>query len=321
MSYPIIEQYLDKIFSGNDLTEEEIYSLLDLPSVELRRAAAEVHARFTPHKFDSCSIINARSGLCSENCKWCAQSRHYTTGCDTYSIVDHKECLETARLNKEHGIGRFSLVASGRSVSGTSLDKMCAMLKEIKDGIGINTCASMGLLSKEDMTKLHDAGVMRYHCNLETAPSFFPTLCSTHTYDDKLRTIRYAHELGMDVCCGGIIGMGETKKQRAEFAIAIRRAKPVSIPINILSPIPGTPLEDTPLISEDEVIDTVAIFRLAHPHTVLRFAGGRKRLSKEAQLECMKVGINGAIVGDMLTTIGNSVAEDRALTTLAGYEF
>jgi len=317
----IVESYLDKIFSGDELTESEVYSLLDLPSACLREAAAKVHRHFSSRKFDSCSIINARSGLCSENCKWCAQSRHYATGCDTYSMVDHDECIEAARLNKEHGIGRFSLVASGRSVSGTAMDNMCLMLSDIKNKIGISTCASMGLLGMDDMKKLYDAGVRRYHCNLETAPSFFPSLCSTHTYDDKLRTIEYAHRLGMEVCSGGIIGMGESRRQRAEFALALRAARPVSIPINILSPIAGTPLADTPLISEDEVIDTVAIFRLTHPRTALRFAGGRKRLSHEAQLECLKVGINGAIVGDMLTTIGNSVAEDRALTQEAGYEF
>lgn len=179
----------------------------------------------------------------------------------------------------------------------------------------------MGLLSYEDMKKLHDAGVHRYHCNLETAPSYFPTLCSTHTYDDKLNTINHAHKLGMEVCSGGIIGMGESRRQRAEFALALRRVRPVSIPINVLNPIPGTPLGDTPLISEDEVIDTVALFRLVHPHVVLRFAGGRKRLSHETQLECIRVGINGAIVGDMLTTIGNSVAEDKNLAKQVGFEF
>lgn len=319
--FPILESYLDKILAGSDLTDDEVYSLLELPSAELREAAARIHERFSSRKFDSCSIINARSGLCSENCKWCAQSRHYTTGCDSYALVDHDECVEAAAINKQHGIGRFSLVASGRRVSGAALDKMCLMIGDISSRVGIKVCASMGLLSYEDMKKLHDAGVQRYHCNLETAPSYFPTLCSTHTYDDKLSTIEYAHKLGMEVCSGGIIGMGESSRQRAEFALALRRVRPASIPINVLNPIPGTPLADTPLIPEDEVIDTVALFRLVHPHVVLRFAGGRKRLSHEAQLECIRVGINGAIVGDMLTTIGNSVAEDKRLAHHAGFEF
>ncbi len=161
----------------------------------------------------------------------------------------------------------------------------------------------------------------RYHCNLETAPSLFPTLCSTHTIADKLATIEAAREIGFEICSGGIIGMGETHRQRAEFAIALRAARPDSIPVNILSPIPGTPLAGTPPISDDAILDTVAIFRFAHPRVVLRFAGGRKRLSREVQLEAMRVGINGGIVGDLLTTIGSSVAADRVLAAEAGYEF
>ncbi len=317
----LLSTYLSRILDGGQLDEAEVYSLLDMPSDELRDAAAQVTARFMPRQFDSCSIINARSGLCSENCKWCAQSAHYTTGCDNYPMVPYDECMEAARLNHEGGVRRFSLVASGKAVRGKALATMCGMMADIKERTGLYTCASLGLLGREEMQQLRDAGVQRYHCNLETAPSHFVTLCTTHTYEDKLRTIEYAHELGMAVCSGGIIGMGETPRQRAEFALALRRARPHSIPINILAPIPGTPLEGTPLISDDEIFDTVAIFRLTHPTTPLRFAGGRKRLSREAQLECMRIGINGAIVGDLLTTIGSSVAQDRALASDAGYEF
>lgn len=318
---PNITVLKDKVLAGGELSEEEIYSLCDADSRELRDAAAEVTARFCPRRFDSCSIINARSGKCSENCKWCAQSAHYSTGCHSYPMVDHDECMHAARMNHSQGVRRFSLVASGRSVKGEALKQMTAVLKEIKDEVGISTCASLGLLDADGMKQLYDSGVRRYHCNLETAPSHFATLCTTHTIEDKLRTIGYAHDLGMEVCSGGIIGMGETKRQRAEFAITLRRANPASIPVNILSPIPGTPLENTPLISDDEILDAIAIFRLAHPHVTLRFAGGRARLSREVQLEAMRIGINGATVGDLLTTIGSTVEEDKALTRDAGYEF
>lgn len=311
----------EKVLEGGELSEEEIYSLCDVPSDELRDAAAEVTARFIPRRFDSCSIINARSGKCSENCKWCAQSAHYSTGCDTYPMVDHDECMEAARLNHSQGVGRFSLVASGRSAKGDALRQIAGVLSEIKREVGITTCASLGLLNAEEMKQVYDAGVRRYHCNLETAPSYFSTLCTTHTIDDKLRTIGHAHDLGMDVCSGGIIGMGETKRQRAEFALALRMARPVSIPINILIPIPGTPLGGSPLISDDEILDAVAIFRLVHPKVILRFAGGRARLRREVQLEAMRIGISGAIVGDLLTTIGNRVNQDKALAKDAGLEF
>lgn len=316
-----IKTLKEKILAGGELSDSEIYSLCDAGSHELREAAAEITARFCPRKFDSCSIINARSGKCSENCKWCAQSAHYATGCDTYPMVPRHQCLEAARLNHTQGVGRFSLVASGRAVKGEALGSIASMLREIKDTVGISTCASLGLLDADAMKQLYDAGVRRYHCNLETAPSHFATLCTTHTIEDKLRTIGHAHDLGMDVCSGGIIGMGETKRQRAEFAITLRRARPVSIPINILAPIPGTPLQDTPPISDDEILDTIAIFRMAHPRTTLRFAGGRARLGRDVQLEAMRIGINGAIVGDLLTTIGFNVAQDRELTRDAGYEF
>ncbi|MDE6301054.1 MAG: biotin synthase BioB [Muribaculaceae bacterium] len=314
-----IHEATERILAGGALTDDEVMALPEVPSALLRDAAAKVTAALMPRRFDSCSIINARSGKCSENCKWCAQSAHYSTGCQEYPMVPHDECMEAARLNHEAGVQRFSLVASGRSVRGKALEKITGMLREIRDKVGITTCASLGLLDAEEMRQLYDSGVRRYHCNLETAPSHFATLCTTHTVEDKLRTIGHAHALGMEVCSGGIIGMGESMRQRAEFAVTLRRARPVSIPLNILSPIPGTPLEKTALISDDEILDTVAIMRLAHPHTVLRFAGGRARLSRDMQLECMRIGITGAIVGDLLTTIASSVAQDRDMVARAGY--
>lgn len=179
----------------------------------------------------------------------------------------------------------------------------------------------MGLLSRESLSKLRHAGITRYHCNLETAPSFFPTLCSTHSQEQKLATIAMAREEGMEICSGGIIGMGETRRQRVELALTLRDIRPVSIPINILCPIPGTPLQDAAPLSEDEIITAVAIFRLINPHVTLRFAGGRASLSREGQLRAMRAGVNGAIMGDMLTTVGSTIAEDLSLVADAGMTF
>ncbi len=317
----VITDLKEKVLAGGSLTDDELYSLLDVPSADLREAAAEVTAALSPRRFDSCSIVNARSGRCSENCKWCAQSAHYHTGCDTYPLIDESHCMAMARHNASHGVMRFSLVASGRSVKGEALQKMASMLRRAKDETGISTCASMGLLTADELQTLWDAGVRRYHCNLETAPSHFATLCTTHTVDDKLATIEAARRIGFEVCSGGIIGMGEIARQRAEFAITLRRARPASIPINILSPIPGTPLADTPPISDDEILDTIAIFRLAHPTVTLRFAGGRARLSSDVQQQAMRIGINGGLVGDMLTTVGSKIDDDIAAVERAGYEF
>lgn len=312
----------DKILSGGMISESEAYSLLDASGNEqLYDAAAKVTAALCPKEFDSCSIINVRSGRCPENCRWCAQSAHYSTGCEEHGVTPREECIEAARANHQAGIRRFSLVASGRAVRGKDLDEMCGIVRGIQSEVGIYTCASMGLLDKDGLQKLWDSGVRRYHCNLETAPSHFPELCTTHTIDDKIATIECARQVGMEICSGGIIGMGETARQRVEFALTLRKIDPVSIPINILCPIPGTPLEKAKPLSDTEILDTIAIFRLIHPSRQLRFAGGRTRLTRDLQLKALRIGINGGIVGDLLTTIGSKVAQDRKLVTEAGYKF
>ncbi|MDE6540906.1 MAG: biotin synthase BioB [Muribaculaceae bacterium] len=325
MSAETVATLRERVLAGGQITADEAYALAGISDPEgrraLRDAAADVTARFAPRKFDSCSIVNARSGRCSENCKWCAQSAHWNTGCDTYDIISEDDCMRAARHNARSGVHRFSLVASGRAVRGEALRKVAGMLRRAADETGIFTCASLGLLDRDELQQLWDAGVRRYHCNLEAAPSYFEKLCTTHTVDDKLATIRAAREIGFEVCSGGIIGMGETAMQRAELALKLREACPHSIPVNVLCPIPGTPLADTPPISADEVIDTIAVFRMVHPTVEIRFAGGRARLTREEQLEAMRVGVNGGVVGDLLTTVGSTIDEDKRLVHGAGYEF
>jgi len=317
-----INDLRDKVLAGQMITDEEAYALADVADRRaLRDAAAEITRRYCTLEFDSCSIVNARSGRCSENCKWCAQSAHYHTSCEEYALVDRDECMTTARYNASKGVHRLSLVASGRKMTGEALTHVCDLLREVGEETGMSTCASLGLIGEEELLRLWDAGVRRYHCNLETAPSHFVTLCTTHTIEDKIATIAAARKVGMEICSGGIIGMGETRRQRAEFALKLREAHPDSIPVNVLIPIPGTPLADQEPITEDEVIDTVALFRFVHPRVQLRFAGGRQRLSREAKLECMRVGINGGITGDMLTTCGATIDSDRRLVNDAGMKF
>lgn len=310
--------------AGGEITPAEAYSIAENIKelrAELREAAAEITTKFCPRVFDSCSIINARAGKCPENCKWCAQSAHHKTDINTYPLIGREECMRVAEHNRQCGVRRFSLVTSGRAVSGKDLERVCGYYSELSDKGGIFLCASLGLLSRGELQRLWDSGVRRYHCNLETAPSYFGELCTTHTIEDKINTIQNAREIGFEICSGGIIGMGETLAQRVELALTLLRVKPHSIPINILCPIKGTPLEKSAPLSNDEVLDTIALFRLIHPHTTLRFAGGRSSLDRGTQLEAIRVGMNGGVVGDLLTTIGSNVRQDKDLIAEAGYEF
>lgn len=319
-----IEFQKKKILSGEDITADEALALADIAAdnrEELYEAACEITRRLCSDDFDSCSIINARSGKCPENCKWCAQSAHHKTDIDVYPLVSREECMRVADHNRRQGIKRFSLVTSGRAMRGADLDTVCSYYREMRDIGGLQLCASMGLLDREELQKLYDAGVTRYHCNLEAAPSFFGTLCSTHTIEDKIRTIELAREVGMEICSGGIIGMGESLRQRVELALELRRVSPRSIPVNILCPIPGTPLENMAPLSYEEVLDTIALFRFVHPRVHIRFAGGRARLSRDTQLKALQIGMNGGIVGDLLTTVGSTVAQDKPLIESAGYRF
>ncbi|MCM1028380.1 MAG: biotin synthase BioB [Pseudoflavonifractor sp.] len=319
-----INSIKEKILLGHDITAEEAYALAELPESKLPalwKAAAEITKAFMPRQFDTCSIVNARSGRCPEDCKWCAQSAHYTTGAEIYPLIPLDKCAEAASISRREGITRFSLVTSGRALRGKEFQKACSHISHIAAQGSLKLCASMGLLSLDELKMLKQAGITRYHCNLETSPSHFSTLCSTHTQDQKLVTIAKAREAGLEICSGGIIGMGETPRQRVELALALRNIKPVSIPINILCPIPGTPLQHMDPLTEDEIITAVAIFRLIHPKATLRFAGGRASLSREGQLRAIRAGINGAIMGDMLTTVGSTVEADRILVSDAGMTF
>lgn len=319
-----IETLKERVLAGGAVTADEAYRLADEAAgcrEELYAAAAEVTKKFCSPVFDSCSIVNARSGKCPENCKWCAQSAHYRTGADVYPLISEEECMRHADMSRRHGIHRFSMVTSGRKMAGRELDEACGHVRALAAKEGLELCASMGLLDKDDLRRLQEAGVTRYHCNLEAEPEYFGTLCTTHTVEDKVKTLQAARELGMDVCSGGIIGMGENMRQRVGLALELRRISPVSIPINILCPIPGTPLEKAAPLADEEVLDTIAIFRLIHPAVTLRFAGGRASLSRDTQLRAIRIGMNGAIVGDLLTTVGSTVAADRELVAEAGMKF
>lgn len=285
---------------------------------ELCDLAGELRNHFTGDDFDTCSIINARSGKCSEDCKWCSQSKFYATKADVYPLIGVDEALDAAHNNASKGVRRFSLVTSGRKVTLAEMPKVKAIYTALRENVKIELCASMGLLNGEEMAELWSCGVRRYHCNIETSASYFPMLCSTHTMEEKLQTIRHAKALGMDVCSGGIIGMGETMRDRIEMAYLLRNEGVCSIPLNVLNPIEGTPLAENKPLSADEVLRSFAMFRIMNPDVRIRFAGGRKLIAGIVE-ELMRSGADAAIVGDMLTTVGSAIEQDMKLFQKMGY--
>lgn len=315
-----LPRLMEEIVAGRRLSYEEALELLEGSCSDgLLWLGNKLRETFKGNKFDTCSILNARSGRCSEDCKWCSQSAHHRSEVDIYPLVSKEQALKAAKHNAERGIRRFSLVTSGRTMNSSAIERSAEMYRAIGDEYNIELCASMGLLNREQLQSLYDSGVRRYHCNLETAPSFFPNLCSTHTIEEKIATIKHAQEMGMEVCSGGILGMGESMEHRVELAITLRELGIRSIPLNLLNPIEGTKLENQPLLEDDEVLRSVAIFRILNPDADIRLAGGRI-LYKHLERSLLRGGVSASIMGDMLTTSGAKIDEDRELFLSEGFE-
>lgn len=314
-----IDTLVSEIINGKALTYQEGIELLNYPNKEeLYKGANTIRLHFCGTRIDLCSITNARSGRCSENCKWCSQSAHHSTSIEEYDLIEKNKAVDEALESAKNGVHRHSMVTSGRTVSNKTLDSLLEVYKEIRSKSDIALCASMGLVTKEQLQKMKDHDITHYHCNIETAPSFFPEVCNTHTMDEKLEVIRMAQSLGIKVCSGGIIGMGESMEQRVEMACTLRDLGIMSIPINILMQIEGTPMANNNDLSEEEILTTIAIFRYINPKANLRFAGGRLKI-KHFQHKALLAGINSALTGNYLTTIGSNTADDIKDFTASGF--
>ena len=267
-------------------------------------------------KIETCSIFNARSGKCSEDCQWCAQSKFSKCDVDSYPIAEHKKMVDEGLLNDSLKIDRYSLVTSGRSLSLKYTKEICSVYRELKENSNLKLCASCGLMDRERLSMLYDAGVSRYHCNIETSPRMFPKLVSSHTMKDKIETIKIAQSLGMSVCSGGIIGMGETMNDRKEMANILYDLQVDSIPLNLLMRIKGTPLVENSslagVFTDDELLETFQMFIETNPQAKVRLCAGRARV-QHLLPKLFDMGLKAIMTGNFLTIKGFSKKEDMKM--------
>ena len=301
--------------NNKEYTKEELLDLYEKPLEELIELSHEVTIENFDNKVEACSIISAKTGACSENCKYCAQSKHNHAEIECHPLLDVETVKKAALSAKENGATRFCIVTSGRVPTGSDFEKILEMIKEVASIDGIHCCASLGLLSEEQVKQIKEAGVERYNHNINTSEHYHNHICTTHNFEDRVNTVKMVKKYGMEACCGVIIGMGESREDRIEMALSLRQLNPKTVPINFLNPIKGTPLEDyEDKISEEEILKTICIFRLALPKSLLRYAGGRTtRLSKYNQKLGIIAGINSLLVGNYLTTTGSKSEEDKEM--------
>lgn len=303
-----------KVLDHYEITVEEALDILhtsDADTMLVLALADKIRQHFNGNSVDFCAIVNARSGKCSENCKFCAQSSHYETGVIEYPFMETSDIVNAAQKAKEAGAIRFSIVTSGRNTTNPhEFEQILSTLQRIKEEVQIEVCCSLGLLSYEQAIQLKQVGVTRYHSNIETAPSNFPNICSTHHYEDKLSTIENAQKAGIRVCSGGIINLNESLEQRVEMAFELKRLGIDSVPLNILNPIHNTPFEKILPLKPLEILRTFAMFRFVLPNAQIRTAGGREVNLRSLQPYVLTGGLNGIMIGNYLTTEGRDPKED-----------
>ena len=298
-----------------EITKEEALNIYkNEPTEILCQCALEITKSECSVKAELCSVINAKQGKCSENCKFCAQSAHWQTGVKEYGLLSEEQLFEAAKKAKEAGAVRFSIVTSGRGQSkADDFDNICKALSRIKKELKIEVCASLGILTLEQAKALRAAGVTRFHSNLETSGSHFPDICTSHTYEDKFSTIKNAQAAGLRVCSGGIFGLNETPEQRVEMAFTLKELGIDSVPLNLLTPIPGTPFESNKPLPPLEILRAFATFRFILPKAQIRTAGGREVNLRDLQSMALNGGASGIMIGGYLTTAGRGTERDMQM--------
>ena len=302
-------------------TKTEVLSLFELPFNELMFHAQTAHRQhFDPSEVQASTLMSIKTGACPEDCKYCPQSVRYDTGLEREALVALDDVLAAAEAARQGGATRFCMGAAWRQPKDRDLDAVIAMVQGVRD-LGMETCLTLGMLSRGQAERLKDAGLDYYNHNLDTSPEHYPEIISTRTYDDRLDTLRNVREAGMKVCCGGIVGMGETRADRAGLLLELANLpeQPQSVPINNLVQVPGTPLDGTAPLDPLEFVRTIAVARVMMPASVVRLSAGRTEMSDELQALCFLAGANSLFYGDKLLTTGNPEAErDRALLERLG---
>ena len=312
----LINDIVDRTLAGGSITPEEAIALSAAEGTQvydLFRAASRLKEHFVGNEVHLCSIINAKSGRCAEDCAFCAQSAHHKTDAPIYPLVREEQMLESARVAEANGSACFGIITSGTTVKGAELEQILAALRRIRRETTILPSCSLGIIDEETAGKLKEAGMDTYHHNLETAESFFPSICSTHDYQDDVNTVRAVKKAGLKICSGGIFGLGESAAQRVEMAFTLKDLDVDSVPMNFLNPIEGTRLEGAANITAMECLKTVALYRMILPDKRITVCGGREKNLRDLQSWIFFAGANGTMIGNYLTTLGRNVHTDLAM--------
>jgi len=324
-----VDEAVERLLAGERLDRRDGLALVAQPVDELAAAADAVRSHFGDDTVDACSIVNAKAGNCAEDCGFCAQSVHFDTGIDTYDFLDPEEILAAAKRAEADGAQRFGIVVAEKGVSKEKRpdewDEVVRAVRLVRDETSVEVDASLGILTEEEAAILAEEGINHYNHNIETSPRFFPEVVESHSFEDRVATLEIATEAGMDLCAGVILGMGESPTDRVDAAIALQEVGVSSLPVNILNPVAGTPLGETfdgsADITTEEVIRTIAVYRLLHPETRVRLTGGREaNLDADEQHLPFEAGADGVLTGDYLTTEGQSPADDIEMMERAGME-
>ena len=318
-----IIQCKEKVLSNQKISNEDYEKLINVSDdslTVLSEAANDITRKLCGNLVDVEALINAKKGKCQEDCSFCSQSAFYKTGIDTYKLLPSETIVQNAMLAKEDGVKSFCLVCAWRGPTENDFEQISSIIKKINEKVGIEVNCSLGFINHEMAIKLKKLGVKRYNHNLEASRSYFAKICTTHSYDERMQTNLIVKNAGLELCCGGIIGMGETRMQRLELGLDLAELSPEECPINMLVPQKGTPLELQTRLSIAEILRTIAVFRFLMPRTILKIAGGREVYLANDQEKVLLGGANGIITGGYLTIGGNSPTNDLKMISDIGLE-